>query len=363
MATSPQAQASTNERGRYSSMMPTDGAELMQAWELSPESWENESVKVARCILGTDRVELLQSCALADYDLREIARQYGPGRYRISPGPGRNSKHQTTIQVSPEFARGNGWAQAPAQQTPGEMMAQRTFVEATRGPVDPLALSQMVEAAVLRASSAKPDNGMDALALVLKGFELAGTLQAKAMETVKGMAGLPQGSSVIEREPRSLGDALIEMGPGLLQMISGMINQPRPAQAQTQAQPMQPAIGEQPKMIPANPQTQAQPVNLPELTEEEKQAIAPILGTLRPFADKLASFLRAPVPASILAGQLAGMLGSDLDMPIVALSEVVKRAGNGVLAAVHPEFACDKGAEIVHTIAGEIIQKNTEREE
>jgi hypothetical protein len=104
-------------------------------------------------------------------------------------------------------------------------------------------------------------------------------------------------------------------------------------------------------------------VNLPELSEEEKQSIAPILGTLRPFAEKVATFLRAPVPASVLAGQLAGMLGTDLNAPIVALSEVIHHHGRGVLAAIHPEFASEKGEEIVHILARAILEDGWEKTE
>jgi hypothetical protein len=335
--------------------MPTTGNELIQAWELSPDAWGNESVKVSRCVPGTNRVELLQSCALSEYDLEALARDFGPGAYRINPGPGPNAKKVCTIQVSSEYARRAGWATPPPERSPSEIMAQRTFQQAQQGPVDPVALSQMIELAVMKAqaqNAPRTDNGMDALTLVLKGFDLAGTLQTKALETAQKMAGIAPAANV-EREPASMADVLLQLGPSILATVSEIVKAPQGRNHNMQTQKREAPQDMGVREIQPMTTTPEAPI-LPDLTEDEKTAIAPIVGTLRPFADKLVPFLNSPTPASILAGQLAGMMGPDLDLPALALAACVRRVGPGVLAAIHPGFATEKGAAVVSILASKV---------
>lgn len=350
--------ATTSVAGRFNPMMPTTGQELLKAWDIPGDAWNSESVKVSRCIPGTREIELLETLPFPEYDLEAIAGTYGPGRYLLNPGPGPYSRKNCTINVSQEFAARAGWQTVPAPLRAQEILSQRTFNDATQRGIDPAMLQLMIDAAVAKAAPPPPPaSSMDSLALVLKGFELAGQLQNKALDQIKQFAGAATEPS---REPATIGDALLTMGPQLLDTLKTfMITTAKPAAPAAPMTPRQPAA--QPVQTLANPQTEPpkepemqNTIEIPKMEPEEIDGVQAFLGVLQQFAGKLIPYLKSPIDHGTLASQLYGMLGPDLEESCLSTSEALNKYGKNILAAAHPDLADDKAAATIHAIAAMI---------
>jgi hypothetical protein len=338
--------------------MPVDGRELIAAWKLPAAAYDTETVKIARCIIGTHRIEMLQSLPIRDFSMPETAGGYGPGKYRISPGPGPYSDKSVTMEISEEYARREGWASAPPQPPPPsavETMAARTFQQAQSGPVDPLSLTAMVEVAVQRALNQHQTPTADPFALLLKGFELANMFQTKSMEAAKTMLGV---AAPAEAHATTFADVLLELGPKILEVI------------QSVAPAVIASANQQPAAVPAAPIQQLQvkksgdqtmpapaprePVALPKMTEQEIKDTAPIIAILKPYAGILAQQLSRRPPEE-LADQLGGMIGADLWDSVLAFSDTVQKYGLSMMGHIGPGLSTPAAGIVVHTLAREIL--------
>lgn len=330
----------------------------MAAWELPPTAWDTESVKVARCIIGTNRVELLDTVPLRDFQMNEHAGVYGPGKYRLSPGPGPYSAKSTTLEISEEYARRAGFGVAPpAPRMPSasEAMAAKTFQEAEQRGIGRVELMQMIETAVQKLQP--PPQPVDPLALVMKGFELSNTFQSKSLELAKGMLGVQ--TEPAKAQGSGWPDVLLELAPALLDTLKTIVpaivaqpRQPVPGQVQQVPTPQHqvaPPPARPTLPPPGEPMT---PAPLPALSADEQQAIAPLVGILQPYGELLAAQVKT-APPEALAGSLAGMLGADLDPAIMALAAAVEKYGPTVLNAIDPKgrLATQEAAATVAALA------------
>jgi hypothetical protein len=76
----------------------------------------------------------------------------------------------------------------------------------------------------------------------------------------------------------------------------------------------------------------------------------------------LAQAIKSPVPVSMIAGQLLGYIGPDMEGPIMALATVVESHGPAILAAIHPELATPKTAQVIAALKTE-LEQTSENEE
>lgn len=346
--------------GRFAPQFPTDGRELMAAWELPQSAWDTESVKVGRCVIGTNRVTLLHSEPIRDFSMARCSGEYGPGKYRISPGPGPYSSKQVTLEIDEVYARREGWGQAPA--TPAlpsshELMAAQTFQKAQAGPVDRLELMAMIETAIQRSQPPAP--ALDPITLMMKGFELSNTFQAKSLDLAKSMLGV---NTPAEAAPRTMADVLVEMGPSILETIqkivpaiAGAVASSNARAAATQPPPPPPhrpapalaTNGAEPMSRELAPVVHTEP---PPLTQEEIAAISPIVAVMKPYAGILAQQLTTAPPEE-LAQQLSGLLGPELDESILALDSVCLKHSPAVLLHIGPGLGTAGAALVVHELA------------
>lgn len=356
--TQPGKALGSTDSGRFAPQLPTEGRELLAAWELPASAWDSESVKVARCIIGTSRVEVLDSMPMRDWTLNRTAREYGPGKYRMSPGPGPYSAKSCTVEVSEEFARREGWASAPPvhQSSASEAMAVRTYQKAQEGPVDRLELAQMIEAAIMRAQPPRP--AADPLEMLMKGVEFANTMNQRAVDMMKGTIG----GNMIEKAPTTIGDAIIELAPTILDAIKTLapailsaVN--RPAILAPPAVPT-PTHGA-PLSEPLSPSRE--PVTLPILTAAEVEAASPIVAVMKPYAGMLAAQLKAHPPED-LAGQLAGMIGPDLYESTLALCDITRKYGLSTLAHIGPGLSTPAAGIVIETLAQHIRETMAEND-
>jgi len=339
---------------RFMPSMPTDGRELMQAWELPSEAWESTTVKTTRAIRGTQQMELLASQTLADWSLDELARLFGPGTYRVQAGPGPHYRKNSTITVSREYAANAGFSSVPVQTDPLQLQAASTFQKAQAGPVSPVELAAMIQTAVNNAQAqnqTRPDSYMEA---IMKGFDLANSMSMKAMESAKTMIGIPSyARDAIMGGEVSWPQVVLELAPTILGTLSQVFThaqatQPQPGttiQTQPQSQPSQamptlpPPQGAQ-AMTPNPPQA---PSNFPPPPPETQ----PVLALMSNYAGLLQGHLSGPEPAESLAEQLANLVGPALDPSIIALAEYVKANGPAILGNAGPAFATDRAASVV----------------
>ena len=346
------------ENGRFLSEYPTDGRELILNWGLDADAYNTESVKVARYVQGTQQTSLLASMPLGAFRLSAIIQRFGPGRYLIKPGPGPNSTKACTMNISEEYARAEGWREIPPMppQQPGatDAFLQDRMMAATRGAISPIDVATMVELAVQKAIQAtqqqRPaENPMDGM---MKGFELAFTMMTKAKEFVN------PGAAPVEAEPKTFVDVAMQYAPDILGVIKQGLGL---MAANTQAQPapqmnVQPAQPAPPKEV--GPMAQEKP--LPPITQQEAEAIKPVVSILHGFKNQLAGVVNDDkATPQELAAQLMGVLGADLDPSMIALSDVLKRTGPDLLQVISPDVAHEKGAAIIHECAG-IIRSATE---
>ena len=336
----------------------------MACWELPQEAWHTESVKVARCVLGTNRVSLLHSEPLREFSMARCAGEYGPGRYRISPGPGPYSAKQVTLEIDEVYARREGWGQAPPAPPPvmpssHDLMAAATFQKAQAGPVDRLELMAMIETAIQRSQPPAPT--LDPITLMMRGFELSNTFQAKSLDLAKSMLGV---NAPAEAAPRTMADVLVEMGPSILETIQKIVPAIAGAVASTNARaaatqpppppppPHRPApalatTGAEPMSRELAPVTHTEP---PALSPEEVAAISPIVAVMKPYAGILAQQLTTAPPEE-LAQQLSGLLGPELDDSILALDAACLKHSPAVLLHIGQGLGTPGAAIVVHELA------------
>jgi len=358
--------------GRFAPQFPTDGRELMAAWELPQSAWDTESVKVGRCVIGTNRVTLLHSEPIRDFSMARCAGEYGPGKYRISPGPGPYSSKQVTLEIDEVYARREGWGQAPtAPVLPSshELMAAQTFQKAQAGPVDRLELMAMIETAIQRSQPPAP--ALDPITLMMKGFELSNTFQAKSLDLAKSMLGV---NTPAEAAPRTMADVLVEMGPSILETIQKIVPAIAGAVASSNARAAAPQPPPPPphRPAPALATNGAEPMSRelapvvhtepPPLTQEEIAAISPIVAVMKPYAGILAQQLTTAPPEE-LAQQLSGLLGPELDASILALDDACLKHSPAVLLHIGPGLATAAAALVVNELARIIKMQNEGQDE
>jgi hypothetical protein len=270
-----------------------------------------------------------------------IAQRFGPGFYRIVCGNGPSARRNSTIEVTPEFAEKAGWAAPPQPMeipNPIQMQARQTFERALQGPVQPLELAAMNQAAVDSALEKRrpQETGFDSL---MKGFELANTLQTRALEQAKTVLGIAPSAG----EPKEVGwpEVALQVVPAILDGLKMLaVQQHAGAPAQPQA-PAQPVVQAQPTLPQHQPETRAMEFPVPPMETR------PILGLMRQYAAHLEGPLNSPTSPDDLARQLSGLVGADLDESVLATADYVQANGPAILGNVAPFFATEKAAQVV----------------
>jgi len=318
----------------------------MLAWDIPSEDWDKLTVKTAQFIAQSQQLTILRSNLPTDWQLEDIARDFGPGQYRIQAGPGPYRGRNTTINVDARFAREAGWEPAPPMPqpipTPQDQLAARTFQQATQGAVDPVSLAAMVQTAVQNAMAHAQPAAVDPLAMVLKGFELANTMTSRSMELAKGMVGVPDPKD----GPRDWPDVIMELGPKLLDTLQGIVPllRPTPPAAAPVAGHVQPVTTQQ-TLQTGNPPEHTVP-NPPQLPQPPTETV-PLLRLMQMNAALLKPYLAGPASAEDLAQQLSGLVGPDIDPAVHATAAHVEQYGPAILAHADPTFATARAADVI----------------
>lgn len=325
----------------------------MLAWEVPEEDWDRLTVKVCRYKLGGREVELLGSCLPREWFLADTAAKYGPGSYKIQGGPGPYRLKNTTIHVSDAYARDAGFEPiphgfAPAPPDPNQLMAARTAQQALTGPVDPLALAQMIQTAVdsgIAKAMSQPQQ-MNPMDMFFRGMETANSSMLKSLDTAKAMLGM-QGLEKPEPKEKDWTDVVLELGPSILGTLQQAMATSAP-RATTPAVPSaRPAIAP-PPVVPHSAPSQ------PALGDQSMQAFpdppaeaVAILNVMKGQAFILRQYLESQTSAEALAQMLDGLVGPDLEPSILSAADHVERNGPGILGHADPAFASQKAAQVL----------------
>ncbi len=120
--------------------------------------------------------------------------------------------------------------------------------------------------------------------------------------------------------------------------------------------PLQPTTPPAPKNIVA-------PAVVAKMTDDEKKAIFPALGMLRPFLGNLAKMAEGTRPEAEVAAELEGYIPDSLAGGIMALSDLTKKHGVEALALLGPSFMSPRWMAILGALEKILAAKYATDEE
>lgn len=349
-AAKPDPQTNTTTGDQFSPALPDDGRELMMAWEVPTEDWDKLTIKTTQFDPGIQRLRLLRSSLVTEWFLRDVAADFGPGTYKIQAGPGLYRGRNSTITVSQEYARESGWESAPpmpvAPQTPVEIQAQRTFRDATLGAVDPVNLAAMIQVAVDNAiQKAQPRQEINPIDLVLRGFQMANEMTTKSMETARGMLGINQPETMAQPTWADVAMGVVKELPTIMGALGSAMAATRPT-PMTPTQP--PPQTQQREAIQMKPETPTGPEEQIKQLPPPPPATIPLLKMLKQFWPMLQPHLDGPAEPEVLAQELSGLAGPNLDPAVHATAEHLKQYGSSILGHAVPQLmTSDKAASVI----------------
>lgn len=344
---------------------PMTPEELMDAWSIGQNDAMGVTVKILRQKVGTEALELVDSIPLVEFDARRLAANFGHGRYLLRPAAGTYAKCSAVLPISDELARACGWGKLPA--TAQDMTAERVVRAAVEGPTDPLDLMaamerlmdrKLAERAVAAPGAAAAFNPMEAMNAQMAqmtawmGFmdRMEAQMQAR-VERRMGVDPEPAPSSHM-----TFLESLLPLGLKILdRMTSGPAMTPQRS-ATTPQRPTLPPLADPPL---ADPQAADHPAQvaatggsaMPELTNEERQAVALSAKMLSPFAPQLVELGNSPATEEQIVGELEGYVPDHMVGPLTTLAAIITKHGPGVLGIIHPGLAVPKWGVVLQKLA------------
>lgn len=342
--------------GRILPNCPTTAEDLVEQWRIPASESYGVRVNVLRQGPGDLGPKLMATVPALEYDMTKLAGEFGPGLYFIKGAPHRWAVHSAKFEVSEEYARRSGFGRMPARAS--DALAVRTLQEATQGPSDPVALMAAMEALLDRKLAERQPNQAQIMANPIQNMQtqaesmlgmlgIMEQMESRMMAIAERRAGIrsmddpvPEGSTVIE-VVKALAP---HVGPLLGALAGRMAGGPASERMRgtsappvvPQAIPMNP-----PAAVPAavNQETPMNNQNLPALTPEESEALAPSVRMLKPYTGMLAQVVRDPSKTdSQIAEGLSSYIGPSAWGYMLNLSELVRIKGRGVLGYIGPEL-------------------------
>ena len=341
---------------------PTNAQELAAQWSIGSDDTYTVSVKVLRQVEGSESAGLVADVPLRNYDAGRIAGQYGPGLYYIRASAGKYSNRATKMLLTEDYCRSNGWGSIP-KPNPAESAAVQTIMSTTEGPTDPkalvMAVSQMIdsklEAFQMRQGLNQPQPagqaGADPMSAMEREMErmtrmmtMLNGLQEKARETVRAEMGLaaPAAEGKEENIWLKLAEIAAPVATAFMQKIG---SEPRPVpqvMVPAQPQPARPALSQQAPAAPAGDP-------MPQLTEEERNAIGAAVQALKPYGETLVQLAAAGTDEQVV-DNLDPWIPAGMVPSVMALSAIVTKHGPAVLQAIHPGLNTERWPKILEKL-------------
>lgn len=332
---------------------PMTPEELMDAWSIGQNDAMGVTVKVLRQVVGSEALELVDSIPLVEFDARRLAANFGKGRYLLRPAAGTYAKCSAVLPISEELARACGWGRLPA--TAQDMTAERVVRAAAEGPTDPLDLMAAMERLMDRKLAERTASPVGAVAAfdpmtamnnqmaqmtAWMGFmdRMEAQMQAR-VERRMGVAPEPAPES-----HTSLLETLLPMGLKILDRMTSGPAMPPQRPTLPPAQAIQQAADSAPAAAPGG-------ITLPDMTNEERQALAISAKMLGPFAPQLLELGNSQATEEQIVGELEGYIPGHMIGPLVTLAAAIGKHGPGLLAVIHPGLAVPKWGGILQKLA------------
>lgn len=339
--------------GRLLGSFPMTAEELADQWEIAADDVETITVKILKLRIGTDELQLMDDPALVDYNGKDVAARFGPGTYFIRPSGRKYAKNSAKLTISEALAKSCGFGRIPT--TAADVVAERTIREATQGPIDPANLLAAIETIIERREREKSQNSapifqnptvMDPMAALKSQFEQMQTMmgfmssmEERAIKTVEMRMGKTEYSPSVEDTNSSLLEKLL---PKALDIFGAMMANRNPAPvAAPQHQAEHQVTQHQAPTIAVKP-TEPEVPPMPQLTQEEQQAIAGAVMMLKPYGGMIVDMAAQVADDAAIVAELEPWIPAPMLGSLEALSVIVQTHGPAILGQIHPALATER---------------------
>lgn len=338
----------------FAPSMPTNGLDLMGMWKLPQAAWTEGRLKVGRKQYASSIQELVAESNIQDFDLRQVASEYGPGEYLLTLSAHPQQlwpAHNCKTTVAPEYARTQGWQayQAPAPQPRlADVQALRTTAAALEAdaPMTPANLMMLIEAVVERTVKAAappppPPSPMGVDGMMQFWAAMSQMQSQTRQETLQLFKAAQGGDLGPAPENEGWGDAIAKALPALLEAFK-----PRPAPAM----PPQPVETYQ---EPAEIEEEPMRVTVP-LTQAELESFAGPVALLKPFAPQILMMIERSSDDAAVAANLKPYVPEVLIPDVLRLAKMVEAKGSAVLGIISPGLQTHRGAGVMAALAAQL---------
>lgn len=340
--------------GSFAPIMPTNSRDILAVWALPVQALREGRLKITRNQYATNVKELIRECSVEDYDLKSIARDFGPGDYflYLSPSPQRTwGMHNCKISVAPEYAESAGYQMYPIETRPRVVdTAQLSQVATAMQSDKPLTVGDMtllIKTVVdeVRRSEPQPSAPVVPMGMseMMGLWESLGKIQREAEDRALRL------TRRLEPEPRNddEGDSITGMlMKALPAFLTAFTPRPQPAQA--------PPVVLNPSPDP--PQEEPPMTISVPLTQEEASRFSSGIAMLRPFAGTIVAMMERTTDDAAIAQELASYVPGRLEEQLIDLASLVDERGNAVLGIIDPRLQTVRGANVMRGIARVLTQ-------
>ena len=363
------------ENGGFQPQMPTCGLDLMAIWgDVPSEAHTQVKLKIGRPIPGTRQTALVAESTIQEYDLSQIAAQYGQGEYVISLPPGRHNawpRKQARVMVSREYARDCGFESNLQPVAPTRVSEMRSLRESSdqlsQGkPFTMEAMAQLIETVIERTAERlaprqvqpAPAQAIDPVQQLMTTFaflqqieDRSFTKMAKLME-LKGVPGeQDENSGIMGMVKENL--------PGIIEVAKGIFAPKVNYAQQEQSQQLQSDVIAEQQITQIQPTPQESQMNgAPSpLTPQETTEIADVINTLRPFAGIIANGIAKSPTIEKAADEIIDWIPPRIYNGIKKLAEYVDKYGFTALNSVDASLGNEKCGKIIKIIRDILIKE------
>lgn len=348
-----QARAGTGEMiesvGRILPSSPMCARDVVALWEIPQNEIDDVSVVVFRQVPGENAQETICSVPVRLFDFAKLTGKYGPGKYFLRGSAGPFHRKASTILVSDDLARANGYGRmdTPSAQ---DVHAVQTLTSAAQGAAsglgfDPTAFMAAIEKMVERALTARmpapsvPDQfgQMETMIALMDRFDA----RAERRLGIK-----PAQDPADEVEEETMTSSLLKNGPVILGLIADAFRR--------DPVPVQPTA----KPLPLRASSTAPVVDVfADLPEDQRKAVQIGLASLARFRDLLAHADKPSATPDQTAAQLIGFIPEQFAAPLLTLADVARVKGPLTLASLGDPFPSARWVEILQSLRGLVLTK------
>jgi len=324
----------------------------MGLWQLPRDAYRGGRLKLSRQQYASQTMELIGETSIEDYDLENVAQNYGPGAYYLllSAHPTQLWKaHNCKVTVAPEYAQAAGhqtYSQVPAQRMPrlADVQALNTTAAAlsSDAPLTMANLMILMEAVVERTVKAQAQaqpvlGGVDSMMAL---WTTLNQMQSQTRQETMAMVKMLQ-TGKTEDEPENEWAAI---GSGIALALPSILEAFRPKSAHPPPAPSR---------IDNEPSPQEDPMRtvVACLTQTEVDSFAASVAMLKPFVPQILMMIERSPDDFAIAADLAEWVPRPLEANLLRLAAMVADRGFEVMGIISQGLQTPRGAAIMAQLA------------